>query len=235
MGQWGTLTTVTASKCKTDPTAVRAFRITRGAAGLVEVLWKPKAESGDWRGQNGQFGTPDFIVLKGRPRGMPPVIEPRTHVMQKKYYKQLLGTKMTECLKAEGALSAKKWLAKAAEHGVVPIHRRIQEPGEISAGALGAEVELKCGHVTAVVQNIEDRDQTAKEFWALPEDLQQILAANRATSEAASDKHRQHPAIGYKKVPMRQRPTWEGSAAQAYAAEKKMEQVHTHTYINLHI
>ena len=32
-----------------------------------------------------------------------------------------------------------------------------------------------------------------------------------------------HPAVGYRDVPVRNRPTWEGSAAQAYAEEKKAE------------
>jgi hypothetical protein len=46
------------------------------------------------------------VVLKGLARGMPGLIEPKRDVMEKKYYKQLLGTKMTECLEAAGAPEA---------------------------------------------------------------------------------------------------------------------------------
>jgi hypothetical protein len=80
-----------------DPVAVRAFRVQRGPDGIVSMLWKTKAESGEWRGADGQVGTPGFVVLQQRPRGMPTVVPPIKEVMEK-YYQQLTGAKMTSAL-----------------------------------------------------------------------------------------------------------------------------------------
>lgn len=136
-------------------------------------------------------------MLKGLPRGMPGLIEPKRDVMEKKHYKQLLGTKMTECLEAAGAPEARAWLAKAAKHGVVPIHQRLQEKGDITPGELGSKVELKCAEATAVVQLIEDSDQTAEAFWGLPAAVVRDMEEGAARAEAISARHRLHPAVGY--------------------------------------
>jgi hypothetical protein len=212
------------TKTEPDPLACRGFQFARGADGIVAMKWKTKAESGEWRGADGQVGTAGFVVLKGLPRGAPGLIEPLSHIMEKKYFKQLTGTKMTECLEAENAPEARAWLKKAAKHGVMPVHRRLQQPGEITPGEYGAKVELKCGDVTAVVQLIEEIDVTAKEFWALPAEVERVLSEGRERAEAQSVRHQQHPAVGYKNVPVRKRPTYEGSAAQARAIRLAAEE-----------
>lgn len=202
-----------------DPVACRGFRIAREPGGIVTLKWKTKAESGKWRGADGGTESPGFVLLKGRPRGIPPVVPPMKNVMEKKYYKQLLGKKMTNCLEHEGEPEARAWLAKAAKHGVVPVHRRVQEPGVITPGELGSEVELKCGDATAITQVIEGTEDDAEEFWSLPAELEQVRVDRNRNLQALSEKHRRHPAIGFARVPKERRPTWEGSAAQAVAAE----------------
>ena len=203
-----------------DPVGLRGFKAERGADGVVALMWKTKAESGEWRGADSQVGTPGFVILKGRPRGTPAIIPAKRDIMEKKYYKQLIGTKMTECLNAEGAPEARVWLAKSAKHGVIPVHRRLQEIGVVTPGALGSEVELKCGEVTAVVQLIEDTEATAERFWALPAEVERVVAEGVKAAEALSKKHRMHAAVGYANVKPCNRPSWEGSAAQDCQAKK---------------
>jgi hypothetical protein len=198
-----------------DPVGIRAFRVARAEGGVVAVQWKAKAESGEWRGADGNINTTGFLVLKGRPRGMPSLIEPNRYIMDKKYYKQLIGKKMTECLEAEGAMEARAWLAKAAKHGVIPVHRRLEGLGIITPGEFGSKVELKCDDATAVVQMIEDSDQTAEEFWALPAEVLRVLEVGRVAKEAMSKRHLLHPAVGYQSVPVARRPTFAGSAAES--------------------
>jgi len=209
------------TKTATDPMAVRAFKIERGQGGIVQMQWKTKAESGEWRGVDGQVGTDGFVVLKGRPRGVPAVIPPEKNVMAKKHFKQLIGSKMTECFQAEGKPEARKWLKKAAKHGVIPVYRRVQEPGDITPGELGSKVELKCGGVKAFVQLIEDTDSTAEQFWGLPSEVTHEIEKRNMAAEALSERHRRHPAIGYARLKPHQRPTWEGSAAQVRREELK--------------
>jgi hypothetical protein len=206
----------------TDPVGIRAFKAARGTDGVVGVMWKTKAELGDWKGADGYVGTPGFVVLKGRPRGIPVLIEAKRNIMEKKYYKQLIGTKMTDCLNSEGAPEARQWLAKAAKHGVIPIHARLQEKGDITPGEFGSNVVLRCGEVTAVAQLIEDYDQTATQFWALPADIEAERAQRHVEGQALSKRHRLHPNVGYEKVKGPLRPTWEGSAAQQHQEEKKV-------------
>ena len=189
----------------------------------MHLQWKPKAESGKWLGADGHVHSPGFVLLKGRPKGIPAVVQPAKNIMHRKHYKELLGGKMTRCIEAEGEPEAKEWLKKAAKHGVIPVHRRLQAVGEITPGELGSEVELKCGRVTAKVQMIEDFDQTAEEFWALPAELQAALDEERLALQALSEKHKRQPAVGYKRVPTRKRPTYEGSAAQHYNEEQEQQ------------
>jgi hypothetical protein len=203
-----------------DPVGIRGFCIAKDKGGIVAVQWKTKAESGEWRGADGNINTPGFVVLKGQPRGMPGLIEPSQHILEKKYYRQLLGKKMTECLNAEGAPEARAWLAEAAIHGVLPLHDRLQEMGDITPGEFGSRVQLKCGEVTAIVQLIEDIDQTADQFWALPPEVVRRMNEGIKAAEARSKKHILHPAIGYASVPVARRPTFEGSAAQAQIEEE---------------
>jgi hypothetical protein len=73
------------------------------------------------------------------------------------------------------------------------------------------------------VQLIEDRDRTAKKFWALPEAVTRDLDAKNVAAVAQSKKHLLHPAVGYRNVPEKKRPTYEGSAAQQVAEEKQQQ------------
>jgi hypothetical protein len=141
--------------------------------------------------------------------------------MEKKYYKQLTGKKMKECLEAEGAKEALSWLAKAAKHGVVPIHHRLQELGDVTPDEFGSKVELKCDETAPEVQLIEDCKHTVEDLWNLPAEVERVLADGRQAVEALSRRHNLHPTVGYQSVPVARRPTYEGSAAQAEAAEEK--------------
>ena len=79
-------------------------------------------------------------------------------------------------------------------------------------------VELRCGDTTAEVELIEDlTSDGAHEFWALPDDLAADAArrADMSRHTVQSAKQKRHPAIGYSHVSVRDRPTYEGSAAQA--------------------
>ena len=86
---------------------------------------------------------------------------------------------MTECLDAEGATESMAWLAEVAKCGVLPIHRRVQNAGEVTPGELGSTVELQCDDVTVRVQMIEDTDMTSTEFWALPNAIEEELASGK--------------------------------------------------------
>ena len=200
-----------------DPAIARGFKFEREAGGIVSMKWKTKAESGAWRGVENNIDGPGFVVLKGRPQGVPNLIEPKTHIMKKSYFKQLTGSRMQECLDAEGAHEAMAWLKKSAKHGVMPIHRRLQAIGEITPGEFGSQVEMKCDQVTAVVQMIEHVDMASEKFWSLPAAVLAVLDQRRLAGEALSAKHLQHPAIGYLAVPREKRPTYPGSSAQAVA------------------
>ena len=127
----------------------------------------------------------------------------------------------TQC-KAEGAPEAIDWLRSASKHGVLPIHRRLAEDGAIKPGDLGTEVEMKCGEVCVTVQLIEARESELANpdvFWATAQHQEQQDAI-----EMQSERHKRHPCIGYKDVPPRKRPTWEGSDAQAVAEAKDRDE-----------
>jgi hypothetical protein len=209
----------------TDPVAVRAFRVSRDPNGIVTVKWKPKAEIGEWRGADNQVGTPGFEILKGLPKGAPIVVEPLANVMEEKYYKQLIGSRMRECVEATNAPGAMDWLKEAALHGAIPVDRRLQESGCITPGALGPEVELRCDDVTAVVQLIDSETVAEEEFWDLPQDIVEELNRISRRTKALSEKHQRHPAVGYKAVSVRMRPTYSGSAAAAKDMEEESKQV----------
>ena len=178
-----------------DSVGIRAFKVEAGPDGIVAVMWKTKAETGDWRGADGQVGTPGFVILKGRPRGTPAVVPAKRNIMEKKYFKQLIGTKMTECLNAEGVPEAREWLKKAAKHGVIPVHRRLQQPGDITPGEFGSKVELKCGEVTAVAQVIEDTEATTEQFWALPDEVLRELGDGAKTQNGPMDFEAEHCSL----------------------------------------
>jgi hypothetical protein len=56
------------TKTKADPFTVQAWRIKRGASGLIETTWKPVASlNAPWLGMDGQPGTAGFCKLRGRP------------------------------------------------------------------------------------------------------------------------------------------------------------------------
>jgi hypothetical protein len=209
------------TKTPCDPVACRGFKIQRGKGGIIELKWKTKAESGKWRGADGGEKSAGFALLKGRPRGKPVIIQPNKDVMKKKYYKQLFGNKMREVFDSEGSKEAWAWLKKAARHGVMPVHKRLQEPKNLTGGNFGALAELKCDDVTATVQMIEDCDYTVEEFWALPTDVANAVKETRAAEEALSKKHRLHPAIGYKRVKRKERPTYPNSAAHELDERKE--------------
>ena len=93
--------------------------------------------------------------------------------------------------------------------------KRLQAPGYITPGALGSEVQLRCDDVTAVVQLIEADTASEEDFWTLPNDVMNELDRKAKAAEARSAKHRRHPAVGYKSIPTKQRPTYPGSSAEA--------------------
>ena len=206
------------TKTESDPGMVRGFQIMRGANGIINVKYKPKAESGDWLGANGRAGSEGFTVLKGRPVGMPGVVPPSRHVMEKKYYNQLMGSRMEQCLKDAGEPEARAWLKKAAKHGVIP-HTRIQGRGERTPGNIGSLVKLTCGDVNAEAQIIEDADDDQDTFWALPEAVQSQLDARKLLN--ASTNQSKGPAVGYQKVPVEKRPTYAGSTAEEARARRR--------------
>ena len=111
------------SKSPYNPAIVRAFRFQKSKNGIVAMTWKPKAESGEFRGADGNVGSDGFVVLKGRPRGIPGLVEPDKEILAKKYYNQLTGKPMTEYLIASGAPGAPAWLAAAAKYGEIPYVR----------------------------------------------------------------------------------------------------------------
>jgi len=213
------------TKTVSDPVACRGFQFSRDKNGIVGMKWKTKAESGDWRGADSHVGTEGFVVLKSRPRGAPATVEPERHLMEKKHFKQLTGAKMQTCLDAEGeGAEAMEWLTKAAQHGVIPVHQRLQTAADITPGEFGAKVELKCGGVTAVVQLIEEGAVTDAKFWDLPAEVERVLREGRRNDDVLSERHRRHPAIGYKATPVRKRSTYPGSGAQKVVRDKEAEQ-----------
>ena len=70
---------------------------------------------------------------------------------------------------------------------------------------------------------IETTDATADQFWALPGEVERVRAQDALGAEAFSKKHRLHPAVGYARIKPRDRPTWDGSAAQVYDEAKQAE------------
>ena len=199
------------TKTTAAPECARAFRFQRGPSGVAEMYWKPKAESGDWWGMQPVKGSPGLVNLRRTPRGVPVVIAPEKNVMKKKYRQQLLGDKVKSSCAAEGAPEAMKWLRVASKHGVLPIHRRLAQDGSIKPGDLGTEVEMKCGAVVATVQQIEAGDvDLCDEFWTCPQRHEQQAAAPSPSSQ-------RHPCVGYRDVPVKRRPTYQGSDAQAVA------------------
>jgi hypothetical protein len=207
------------TKTAKDPIPCRGFKIQRGQNGIVEMLWKTKAESGEWCGVDGKSGTPGFIVLKGRPFGVPAIVQPNTNIMQRRYWKQLFSNTMRFCINTafgsppEADSEAIQWLKKAAKHGVVPIHCRDQEKGDITPGELGSRVTLKCGEVTAKAYIIEDTEASNEEFWFCPSPAT-IEDRHSDSRSSSTSSQRLHPNIGYAGVPPSQRPTWQNSAAQ---------------------
>ena len=114
------------------------------------MTWKPKAESGEFRGVDGNVGSDGFVVLKGRPRGIPGLVEPDKEILAKKYYNQLTGKPMTEYLIASGAPGAPAWLAAAAKYGEIPYVRK-EGPNDVPPGDLGFTVDLECDDVKSQI------------------------------------------------------------------------------------
>ena len=79
----------------------------------------------------------------------------------------------------------------------------------------GAEVEIKCDGTAAVLQIIEAIEDADK-FWQLPTEVLRAREAVERSDEARSQKHRLHPAIGYVRQPLKERPTYAGSGAEAW-------------------
>ena len=203
-----------------DPSIVRGFRFSRDPNGVVTMKWKMRAECGEWKGVDGQEGSPGFVVLRGIPRGMPAVIDPTRYIMQKKHYNQLMGTKLQQCCEAEGEPEAMKWNGMAAQHGVLPLDAHLQENFEVSPGNLGTKVKLRCGETTAEVQLITQRNVSAEEFWALPASLTAYREdeLKRLALREAIDT--EHACIGYANVSAVNRDTYVGSARERLTKEK---------------
>ena len=200
------------------PVSARGFRWQRGPNGVVEMHWKTKAESGEWYGLAPVAGSPGLVNLRRKPRGIPVVVPPNKNIMEQKHRKQLLGQKVKKHCEHEGTPEAMDWLRQVSKHGVLPIHRRLQEQGALAPGELGTEVEMKCGEVVAKVQHIEATDADSHaDFWKSP------YAEDERQDEDSQPMRRKHPCVGYKDVPVRRRPTYEGSDAQAVAEGKNDE------------
>ena len=142
------------------------------------------------------MGSDGFVILKGRPRGIPGLVEPDKEILAKKYYNQLTGKPMTEYLIASGAPGAPAWLAAAAKYGEIPYVRK-EGPNDVPPGDLGVTVDLECDDVKSQIQLMAHVESTAEDFWALPSEV--LASAERASMDvsAASVRHQQHPAIGY--------------------------------------
>ena len=203
-----------------DPLLVRGFKFSRDPNGVVTMKWKMKAESGEWRGVDGQEGSPGFVILKRIPRGMPGIIEPDRDIMQQKYYSQLTGTKFQDCCEAEGEPHAMEWNAQAAKHGVLPIDSYLQPNMEVTPGNLGTNVQIRCGDTTAEVQLITQRSVSAQEFWALPASLQAYREEDLKTLANREAMHCEHACIGYQNVRAGDRPTYVGSARERRDKER---------------
>lgn len=201
------------TKTAGDPASVRGFRIAKGASGLVEVRYKKDPCAEHWLGVDGTPASAGFVVLTGRPQGIPAVVAPLKNVMEEKYYKQLTGAAMQSHLEAEGAPGAMAWLEEAALHGVIPVSRELEE--ETPPGEWGPLVELECDGVRAEVRVIRAREASTKaEFWKIPEVLVEAVAADAEAVQQVEVAAAAGPAVGYRRVSRKKRPTYARSHAR---------------------
>ena len=95
---------------------------------------------------------------------------------------------------------------------MVPIHARIEPSGVVTRGEYGSQVEIKCDGVSAVIQLIDAAVYQTAHFWDIPAELAADLERMRALCKSGSAAHRMGPAVGYIDVPVKDRPTYKGSA-----------------------
>jgi hypothetical protein len=191
---------------KLDPAAAYAFKIELGLNGQCQLHWKPNHDS-PWLGVDHQPTSPGFVILLQLPvagGGKPAIIEPNISIMQAKYRGQVIGTNMRNIADAhlqdaKEVDEAMEWLRVSMETGSMPytpIEDSVQEPGD-----WGRKVKMGTSANNGVFQLMEPRrSDTAKKFWALPEDL---VKEHRDITTAVAHKvaeAKPSPNIRYKSV-----------------------------------
>ena len=169
-----------------DPQSAKAFRIQWSPKGDgVEVLFKPTVCDPRWLGRDHLPESPGFFMLKQLPPGRPDVIPGNTKVMAKQYIRQMTASAVLRQVVAfagdvDGRLSI-EWLRQCAVSGAVPYTfvnvDEAPRPGELVNGydSWGPMVKVGVPGRDGLFYVMQDSNNSAEDFWALPEDIQKCV------------------------------------------------------------
>ena len=129
--------------------------------------------------------------------------------MKPKHLRQLLGRKMRQYLKAQASLSSLVWLEKVANTGKVPIAQYFED--HVPAGEFGRGCKIVDGNRSAEIRLVEPISPAL--FWKIPEGRDEPLPPVNLAPEHI-------PPVGYSRVPVSKRPTYQRSGQRALAEKE---------------
>jgi hypothetical protein len=205
------------TKTQEDPVLVRGFlfQLEENNMPTVKISVDPAKENG-WLGRDNQASSRGYCVLKRPPLPTQQLttVPHNEDVMDPKYRKMLLGTKMRDTMEAGGELESLDWLQAAAQSGLTPIERVIED--ETPPGHMGRLVELKCGDAVAqcreIISPFIDGEFDHDAFWVQP--LEHVPADVVPEQEHDNGDPEDLPCVGYKRIRPDQRPAYVGSKRQ---------------------
>ena len=141
-------------------------------------------------------------------------------VMDAKYHRMLMGTKMRATMEAAYELENLEWLQTVAATGITPIHRVIEEV--TPNGHMGRLVELKVGETVTqcreIISQFEEGDFNYHKFWEEP----LLLVPKDVVPEEEHDDGEDDdlPNVGFSRLQPKKRPSYVGSKRQSIDVRK---------------
>ena len=209
------------TKTTSNGATVSMFRIhhrPHESSGHVEVVWKRDTLDSQWRGENGEFGTHGFVLLRRLPEGAPRVVPGSKATMKKKYVAELLGNKMRQVVRdqagSESAASAvMEWITVAAKSGQVYNRADLDELAIRDEASWGQLVNVG---VPGMERNCHAiRPQAEEVFWKLPEEVEQDMQTRLLLIQGIRDAHLQLPDVRYAKNKGKTRESTSTSASSS--------------------
>ena len=204
-------------KKTTKAQAVGGFRVRRTQTGGVELLFKMNAADEHWLGETGTaaidiggVGAPGFRLMKALPVAQLIIVQPKGNVLKKHKLRDLQGKQMRQCCANHGSPGAVQWNVDVATTGQIP---HVSLVHLMQDNQWGSVVTVGLPSTLGVFHKMEPLDElTPDELWGLPVHPEE--AQMQRGSEVGALGNQIMSAIGYARVPIKQRPTVQMQTAQ---------------------